>query len=516
MDDDRRADRCAAARERAALLPGHRLARRAERAGGQAARRPARGATGSCGATARWSTPARSAGRRTPSWRCTARGACPPRRSAWRSPATPEVVRRLHGGRRGERDPARPRARHRPPRADARAPARHARASGAPRPRSCSARCSSGRRRRRAPRRSARGQPRRRGRGGRLLPAAAVALGRAPGAGLGGRAGPGAARRRGARAPRGSRRSPRRAAPPRSPGPRRCAVPRTTSARRTPWPSVTSSRSPGRTSLLGLAARPLTWTRPPLTASAAIARVLTTRAAHSHLSTRTGAEGSSIGGMVPRRGCEHARRDGRPPARARHPARPRAGAPAPGRRPASPRWSSGTAPAARSPRRTCARPPDAARAARVTRRARRAALPRRRAPVAARPRGSSTRPGPRCVEQLRAGALGGLPRRRRRPLLRARAWPAGRREATGAAPCCASPSRCTRRAGRRRGAPATRLPELEAVRVPVLVVQGARDPFGMPPAGPRRTVAAVAGDHRLADDLAAVGAAVGDWLARVV
>ena len=53
-------------------------------------------------------------------------------------------------------------------------------------------------------------------------------------------------------------------------------------------PVESSSRSPGPTSLLGFTARPLTWTRPPLTASEPSARVLTKRAAHSHLSTRTG------------------------------------------------------------------------------------------------------------------------------------------------------------------------------------------------------------------------------------
>lgn len=62
----------------------------------------------------------------------------------------------------------------------------------------------------------------------------------------------------------------------------------------------------------------------------------------------------------------------------------------------------------------------------------------------------------------------------------------------------------------------SRLPELEAVTVPMLVVQGTRDPFGMPPAGPRRTVVQVAGDHSLRGDLQAVAAAVGEWLPTVV
>lgn len=40
----------------------------------------------------------------------------------------------------------------------------------------------------------------------------------------------------------------------------------------------------------------------------------------------------------------------------------------------------------------------------------------------------------------------------------------------------------------------SRIPELDAVAVPTLVVQGDRDPFGMPPEGPRRTVVVVPGE----------------------
>jgi predicted alpha/beta-hydrolase family hydrolase len=67
---------------------------------------------------------------------------------------------------------------------------------------------------------------------------------------------------------------------------------------------------------------------------------------------------------------------------------------------------------------------------------------------------------------------------------------------------------------RRKGGaePRSRLPELEAVPVPVLVVQGNRDRFGMPPAGPRRTVVEVPGDHGLKADVEAVADAVRDWL----
>ena len=61
----------------------------------------------------------------------------------------------------------------------------------------------------------------------------------------------------------------------------------------------------------------------------------------------------------------------------------------------------------------------------------------------------------------------------------------------------------------------SRLDELEAVEVPVLVVQGVNDRFGMPDPGPRREVVQVAGDHGLKKDLAAVSAAVAEWLQSV-
>ncbi|HEY6652814.1 MAG TPA: alpha/beta family hydrolase, partial [Solirubrobacterales bacterium] len=60
--------------------------------------------------------------------------------------------------------------------------------------------------------------------------------------------------------------------------------------------------------------------------------------------------------------------------------------------------------------------------------------------------------------------------------------------------------------------PQSRLPELEAVEVPVLVVQGESDRFGMPPEGPDRRVVKVAGDHGLKADTGAVGEAVAAWL----
>lgn len=88
--------------------------------------------------------------------------------------------------------------------------------------------------------------------------------------------------------------------------------------------------------------------------------------------------------------------------------------------------------------------------------------------------------------------------------------------ATGAAGvlCLAFPLQPAARAG---AAPRpSRLPELEAVAVPVLIVQGERDPFGIPEAAPGRTVVRIAGDHALKADMPAQRAAVGAWLAEVL
>ena len=85
-------------------------------------------------------------------------------------------------------------------------------------------------------------------------------------------------------------------------------------------------------------------------------------------------------------------------------------------------------------------------------------------------------------------------------------------EATGAAAvlCLAFPLQPPARKGK---PPAPdRLHELEAVKVPVLVVQGENDRFGMPPPGRSREVVEVAGDHSLRKDSDAVQAAVADWL----
>jgi predicted alpha/beta-hydrolase family hydrolase len=67
-----------------------------------------------------------------------------------------------------------------------------------------------------------------------------------------------------------------------------------------------------------------------------------------------------------------------------------------------------------------------------------------------------------------------------------------------------------------RATAVSRLPELDGAGVPVLVVQGERDPYGMPPPGEGRTVVQVVGDHALRSDLASLGAAVRAWLGHVV
>lgn len=80
--------------------------------------------------------------------------------------------------------------------------------------------------------------------------------------------------------------------------------------------------------------------------------------------------------------------------------------------------------------------------------------------------------------------------------------------------CLAFPLQPPRRAA--GTAAPSRLAELEQVPVPTLVVQGARDPFGIPPAAARRTVVQVPGDHSLRTDLRAIEAAVRAWLPGVL
>jgi uncharacterized protein len=89
-------------------------------------------------------------------------------------------------------------------------------------------------------------------------------------------------------------------------------------------------------------------------------------------------------------------------------------------------------------------------------------------------------------------------------------------EATGAVAvlCLAFPLQPPRRSG--AAAATSRLPELDELTVPTLVVQGAHDAFGIPPATALRSVVQVAGDHSLRTGLEAVAAAVRAWLPGVV
>jgi hypothetical protein len=116
------------------------------------------------------------------------------------------------------------------------------------------------------------------------------------------------------------------------------------------------------------------------------------------------------------------------------------------------------------------------------------------------------------VERLAAGTLAGLPLVVGGRSLGARVA-CRTAEATGAVGvlCLAYPLQPPGRSG----TSPSRLPELDSVTVPTLVVQGERDPYGVPPESARRTVVRVAGDHGLKTDLPAVGAAVRAWLARL-
>jgi hypothetical protein len=116
------------------------------------------------------------------------------------------------------------------------------------------------------------------------------------------------------------------------------------------------------------------------------------------------------------------------------------------------------------------------------------------------------------VEQLRDGELAGLPlvTGGRSMGARVACRTAAETEAI-AVLCLAFPLEPPRKTGTTQ----SRLAELDAVEVPVLVVQGERDRFGIPPAGPSREVVRVPGDHSLKTDLEAVGAAVRAFLATI-
>ena len=78
--------------------------------------------------------------------------------------------------------------------------------------------------------------------------------------------------------------------------------------------------------------------------------------------------------------------------------------------------------------------------------------------------------------------------------------------------CLAFPLQPPRKNGKQSD---SRQGELDAVRVPMLVVQGVKDRFGMPSAAGSQTVVQIPGDHSLRSDSAALRKAVGEWLSIV-
>jgi uncharacterized protein len=70
--------------------------------------------------------------------------------------------------------------------------------------------------------------------------------------------------------------------------------------------------------------------------------------------------------------------------------------------------------------------------------------------------------------------------------------------------------------GSTAGPAPSRLPELDGVKVPTLVIQGTSDPFGMPPPSAQRKVVKVPGTHSLRGDLEAVRTAVSAWLVELL
>jgi predicted alpha/beta-hydrolase family hydrolase len=131
---------------------------------------------------------------------------------------------------------------------------------------------------------------------------------------------------------------------------------------------------------------------------------------------------------------------------------------------------------------------------------------RRSSPPAAQLDGAWTA----VLEHLRADVLAGLP-------IVTGGRSAGARvacrtaAATGAAAvlCLAFP---VHPPGRGDDPSKSRQSELDAVKVPVLVVQGTSDPFGMPKKRRGRTLVTVADNHGLKKSLDEVAAAVREWL----
>ncbi|MCW2927987.1 MAG: hydrolase of the alpha/beta-hydrolase fold-like protein [Thermoleophilia bacterium] len=115
------------------------------------------------------------------------------------------------------------------------------------------------------------------------------------------------------------------------------------------------------------------------------------------------------------------------------------------------------------------------------------------------------------IAQLRAGPLADLPvvTGGRSMGARVACRTAAQVGAIGVA-CLAFPLVPPRRTGKPE--PSSRLPELDALELPVVIIQGVRDPFGMPPARDGRSVIEVGGDHSLSSDVDAVTGALLDWI----
>ena len=112
------------------------------------------------------------------------------------------------------------------------------------------------------------------------------------------------------------------------------------------------------------------------------------------------------------------------------------------------------------------------------------------------------------LEHLRAGELAGLPlvTGGRSSGARVACRTAAAADAIGVL-CLAFPVHPPGRPER------SRLDELDGVQVPVLVIQGEADPFGMPPGAPGREVAVVPGTHSFTRPLTGVVEAARRWLA---
>ncbi|MBW0106177.1 alpha/beta family hydrolase [Pseudonocardia sp. KRD291] len=120
------------------------------------------------------------------------------------------------------------------------------------------------------------------------------------------------------------------------------------------------------------------------------------------------------------------------------------------------------------------------------------------------------------VAAARAGELG-VDRRGRLPLLTGGRSSGARVACRTAAEAGASGVLCLAFPVHPPGRPdKDRLPELDGVEAPVLVVQGRRDPFGCPEPAASRDVVVLDGDHSLKADPDGVRTAVTTWFAHLL